>query len=421
MRRVVYWGAHAVLAPFVVPLLVLAAVAERPLAARGRRRGALPRLVYGPTPIIAIKYMREAMAKKGYDGRTVVYDPPSIFAEDNFDHVLHLFAPPGSAIRRAFLALVGPYAVLVWAIFRFDVFHFFFDGGFLAPTPLRYLEVQLLHLAGKRVVAFPYGSDVAVPSRTHNRAWREGLVGTYPRLAAVEPETERQIAYFCSRADFVVACIVHFETLARFDLLTTHYYPIDTDEWSRQGAPRPAGPIRVVHAPNHRGLKGTEVLIEACNELAAEGHDVELRLLERVPNDRVRLEMATADIVAEQFLLGYGLTAIEGMSLGRPVLSNLSDDFYYASFRGETGLEECPIVDTTPDRIKDNLRRLIADDTLRRELGEAGRAYVLRHHSYEAVARMWTQIYRHVWHGEAAPPRSWRPEGVSRVAELSPR
>jgi hypothetical protein len=91
------------------------------------------------------------------------------------------------------------------------------------------------------------------------------------------------------------------------------------------------------------------------------------------------------------------------------VLSNLSDPWYFDRFREQTGLDECPIVSTTPDTLKDTLRSLVNDERRRAELGAAGRRYVLKYHSYEAVADMWEFVYRTVWEGEPLEMSAWHP------------
>jgi glycosyltransferase involved in cell wall biosynthesis len=403
-----------VLAFPALPLLVLAALAVRPATDRRRRRGLGPRLVFGPTPIISIKYMREAAARLGFEARTVVYDVYPINERSDFDEVLteryHFLGP----LARVVQSLGGAYLVFGSSLFRFDVFHFFFDGGFLAPTPLRFLETQLLHLAGKKVVVMPYGSDVAVPSRLRSAALRHGFAVNYPELGRREPQTTRRIHYFSARADMIVACLMHFETLPRWDLLTIHYYPIDTDAW--RPVEQPVGDrstLVVAHAPNHRSLKGTEFLIAACEQLQADGYKLELRLLERLPNREIRRVLSECDVVAEQFIVGYALTAMEAMALGKPVLSNLSAEGYYEPFRLYAGLDECPILDTPVERIKENLKLLLEDPDLRDELGRAGRRYVERFHSYAVVGQMWQHVYDHVWHGRPLEISAWNPSLVS--------
>ena len=400
-------AARLVVAVVAAPVLLIAALAARPGTSRRRRNGDKPRLVYGPVPVISIKFMREAMAGRGYEARTIVHDVYAIHEPADFDEVL---ARPGASFPvRAARALLGPYVVFVRALFRSDVFHFFFDGGFLLTTPFRLFELQLLHVAGKKVIAMPYGSDVAAPSHMHSLTLRNALAANYPHLARNEADTLRRIRYFSERADFVVACIMHLETLPRWDLLTTHYYPIDTEDWQPVEASESSDKVTVVHAPNHRALKGTEFVVTACEELAQEGVPVELRLLEGLPNRELKRVLAESDILAEQFIIGYALTAIEAMSLGKPVLSNLHDNYYYEAFRLYTGLDECPIVDTTVEQIKENLRALVEDGERRRELGAAGRRYVERFHSYESAGRMWEAIYDHVWHGRGLELVAWNP------------
>jgi glycosyltransferase involved in cell wall biosynthesis len=366
--------------------------------------------------------MREAMEEAGYHARTVVYSSMPIFAQSNYDYSLESFfksSSAASAWRRAASVILGPYRVFLWSLRRFDVYHFFFDGGLLTGTPLRFLEVQLLHLAGKKVVVFPYGADVAAQSTIKSAEWRRGLAVHYPELIRRERAILRQIRYFCRRADYVVACIVHGESVARWDLLTTLYYPIDTNRW--RPVETPGGQmVSIVHAPNHRVIKGSDYLIEACRELQQEGHELELRLVEGMPNEELKELLEASDIVADQFVLGYAMAALEGMSLGKPVLSNLSDSAYYDVHREHTGLDECPIVSTTPGDLKETLRRLIADPSLREEIGQASRDYVMKYHSYEPVARMWELVYRQIWGGEEIDLQYWHPDRAPDREPASP-
>jgi glycosyltransferase involved in cell wall biosynthesis len=413
VRAALFALVRAALAPVAFVALLAAALAERGESVRRRRAGERPRLVYGPAPIISWKYMAAAMRRRGYRTLTFVHGVPEINARADYDASLDdLFGGSQSLPAATARALVGPYVAFARVLRRGDVFHSFFDGGFLRSTPLRFLEVRLLHAAGKRLVVMPYGADVAVPSRLRSPEWRRAFDVDYPQIRRREAETLRWIDHFTRRADFVVACIVHFETLPRWDLLTTHYYPIDTDEWAPAERPptAPDAPVGVFHSANHRTLKGTEHVVRACEALAAEGLPVLLDLVERVPNSEVRERLRAADVHAEQFVVGYALAAMEGMALGKPVLSNLSAPGYYELFRERTGLDECPILDTPPERLEENLRRLVLDQELRAEVGAAGRRYVLRHHSYEPVGRMWELVYRTVWHGEPLPVSAWHPD-----------
>jgi glycosyltransferase involved in cell wall biosynthesis len=69
-----------------------------------------------------------------------------------------------------------------------------------------------------------------------------------------------------------------------------------------------------------------------------------------------------------------------------------------------------PIVDTDLRSLKANLRELIEDPPRRHALGEAGRRFVLEHHSYEAVGSVWEAIIEHVWNGVALPDELTAPD-----------
>jgi len=111
--------------------------------------------------------------------------------------------------------------------------------------------------------------------------------------------------------------------------------------------------------------------------------------------------MAEADIVADQFIVGwYAFFAIEAMAMAKPVLCYLRPDLLelYTLY---SFADECPLVNTPPLEIKERLRELIHDAKRRRELGIAGRRYVEDHHSLEAVGAWLDGIYRSVWPEQA--------------------
>ncbi len=69
--------------------------------------------------------------------------------------------------------------------------------------------------------------------------------------------------------------------------------------------------------------------------------------------------MERCDIVADQFVAGYALFAIEGMSAGKPVLSALG--WMQADVRSELDRPGLPIVDTSRDDLTGRLHELVND------------------------------------------------------------
>jgi glycosyltransferase involved in cell wall biosynthesis len=121
-------------------------------------------------------------------------------------------------------------------------------------------------------------------------------------------------------------------------------------------------------------------------------------LIENKTNEEVLNVLNTkADILVEQLVMGYGLSAIEGMSAGIPVLTNLDDEHYTRVFRRYSYLNECPILSVTPENIEEKIKILVLNPKLRRKLGTASREYVKKYHSYESAKYMFNRVYEKIW------------------------
>jgi Glycosyl transferases group 1 len=377
----------AVAGAVVVTLwLVLVVPLSRLRRRRARASGRRPAIVWGPVPIVNIVYSTLADRRFGYRSESVVLDAYSINDRGRFDHAL-------DRLRRIPLAgRLVPYAAFVWAGLRYDVYGLFFDGGFLATTPYWQLELSLLRLAGKGIVVYPYGGDARLPSKTRALGRWHAYTDIPPgQEDRDEDDVRAHLDAFGRRADVVLGCADLVLDLPRLD--GVFRYPFESEAWSPQPE-REDDVVTVVHAPNHRHYKGTHYLVEAVEQLRSEGLPVELTLVEGMRTDVARRTYEAADVIADQFLVGaYALFAIEGMSLGKPVVCFLNDVFRPL----HPEWDECPIVSANPDQLVDALRRLVLDPALRRELGARGPEYVRRWHSLDSVGAEMDAIYRRIW------------------------
>jgi glycosyltransferase involved in cell wall biosynthesis len=381
-----------------LPIVLAGVFASRRDSARRRAGGARPRLVWGPVPVIAIKYWSASLRLRGYESQTCVFGFYAINERADFDRHYDEFMPRGLAFDP-----LRAYAVFLWVLRSADVYLSYFDGGFLQGTAMRSLELPLLRLAGKRIVVSPYGTDVAVPG--HLAVAEQRLLEDYPAIAVNAERTQRRVRQFARWADLVIRNY-QFGYMPRWDVLWPTQIAIDADHWAATPPPGDgdggAGEVVVVHAPNHRRVKGSDVLIEVVERLAAEGLRVRLNLIERRPNEEVRDAIMRADIVADQFVTGYALFAIEGMAVARPVLSAIG--WMDADVHADLDARGLPIVDADFDTLEARLRELVTDPERRRTLGEAGRRFVVENHSYEAVGNVWEGFIQRAWE-DAAPPR----------------
>ncbi len=357
IRRVLLLIGHALLAvPYLVTAVVIALV-------RRGRRVVRPRVVFGITPLINVKYWSHALREVGYDASSCVYGVYVINEASDFDHMPSTMFPQLARIP-PLLGLLQGYLCSIWALRRFDVLVLDFDGGFLRHTPLRRVEFPLLRLARVRVIGIPYGGDVIVLDGIRDGLERAAFVQDYPGTAAREPTIRRWVKHYTRWASLIVCGGMLVDFVPRFDVALASPAAIDIDEWSSRGsdrepqatpptiessAPRsPANRVRVLHAPNHRHIKGTAFLERACSELEAEGVPIELVICERMPNQEIRAKMTASDIVVSGLVMGYyDLFSVESMSMGKPVICYLRPD-YRALYGAYSFLDECPIVSAAP-------------------------------------------------------------------------
>lgn len=374
----------------------------------GRKKpGDSPRLVWGPVPIISNRYWSAALQQAGFESKTLMSGYySSIHKKEDFDlYYTDLTRAPLKGIREKIRTLFAPYIAFVYAVNHFDIFHHHFCGGFLGTTGLWRMEGQLLKLAGCKTILISYGSDAYLYSQVMDASLHHGLLLSYPDAAKREGEIAAKVRYWTHHADIIIAGLM-IDGLGRWDCLPFNSNTIDCAQWKEKNIYSKNdginGSVKVMHTPNHRGFKGTEFIIQAIEELRDEGLKVELLLIEKMSNDQVRIKMQEeADILAEQIIApGYAMSALEGMASGLPVLSNLEQEIYTQVFRRYSYLGECPVLSTSPETVKKNLRLLVTSPRLREELGRAGRQYVEKYHSQETAQYMFGSIYEKIWNGK---------------------
>lgn len=353
------------------------------------------KVIFGTTPIISNKYWANALKALGMNSETLMSTHYSINQKEDFDKYFDDVLPkifrfkPINSVAKLFF-------VWFYIINNAKVFIMPFEGVVFKKFFWRF-EILLFKLNKIKTIILPYGADSYMYSKIVDKSLQNAILISYPNASKKEKEIEKRVFLWSKYADIVITGIMSGDGFPRWDVCIPQFVIIDTDEWKPKDKylmnDGLNGNVKVLHTPNHRGFKGTEFLIKAVEELKAEGLMVELILLEKVPNELVKKKMQEVDILAEQFIFGYGLNAIEGMASGLPVLSNLEHDISIM-FRRYSFLNECPILSTTPETLKDNLRILITNPQLRVELGKLGRKYVEKYHSYKTFQYLFTNILK---------------------------
>jgi hypothetical protein len=298
------------------------------------------------------------------------------------------------------------------ALREFDVVHFNF-GRSLFPLPLpiswrddplhapgrayvRLLalrDLPLLRRAGKTVAVTFQGDDARQGAGSPLAA----AVGDGYYTPAGDAQKRRTIAAFDRYADRIFFLNPDLGDVLPDRAEFVPYASVDPAEWlPRAAAPLPEVP-RIVHAPSHRGIKGTERIVEAVEQLRRDGIPLELELVEGRSHAEAREAYEQADILVDQLLVGwYGALAIELMALGRPVVCYVDQEPARRHAPPEL-LRELPIVAATQGNLTEVLRALLTE---RREeypeLARRSRAFAERWHDPAAIGERMRAEYEAV-------------------------
>lgn len=361
------------------------------------------RVTLGGAGIINLSRWSDALVAHGISARTVVWSTPTIFPSDTFDVDL-------SKRWGNLSGVLAPF-VFLREVYRSDTLILGFDGFVLGCGHLRRFEHFLISLTGRKTVVVPYGADSFVYSAIRSEALAHGLQISYPSAARCQRKIARDVQRAIESADFLFHGVMTFDGFGRWDALPFNSLVVDIERWRPGDRDWESESLRVVHAPNHRGFKGTEFLIDAVSRLQHEGELIELDLLEAVPNEKLRENFASRyHVLVEQLIgPGYAMNGVEGLASGLVVVSNLSDERIMTPMKRWSFAGECPIISATPETIYDVLKRLVSKRDKLAAVGELSRRYAEKFHSGEAFAEFYAAIDEYLWGNGPSPINFFHP------------
>ncbi len=369
-----------------------------------RIRPLKPRLLFGFAPIINNKYWSRAMSEADYISHSISNAIPNINSRDDFDfYIDELFPIKGK--QSNWNITLQKLRVFTYVLRNYDILIMSFRYNYFKDTVFWNKEAEMLKKYGVKTVIIPYGSDYYIYSKVIDHSLKHNLMINVATDLYNNEEKMKKIAYWRDNADFILMGIM-LDDAPRWDMLPVNSLCIDTKSWKRIKDESLADglneAVTIVHTPNHRGFKGTEFIFKAIDDLKKEGMKINFIVIEKLPNSEVkRIVAEKADILIEQIIFtGYALSAIEGLSAGLPVVSNLDREDIVQVFRRYSYLNECPIVSGTPENIKEIIRYLVQNPELRNQLSRAGRNYVEKYHSYEAFQLLFEQIIDKIYRNQ---------------------
>lgn len=354
-------------------------------------------------------YHARALRENGFDAVTFVTHLYYITEEFDVDFSCRVI--PFRGVGRIISSLIAQ----CWVLFSARAIYIYFNGGPFGGIPfLQEIEPFLYSVSGIKVVVMPYGGDVQEMTRSPNLLFKHAVAQDYPAFRHERGAVAARIERWTRRADVLVSGVEWVDYMYHWDFVQVGHFSIDLDyiddvcervAMASQGergegvgvADGDRQIFRVLHAPNHRAIKGTQYLVDAIEELRTEGANIELVLIERMPNEQLLHLVADCDLVVDQLVIGwYAMFAIEGMAMGKPVVCRLRPDLIeFFEDVGALQSGDIPLVDARPSTIRDVLWKVYGmSPDERRQIGEAGRRYVEKYHSLKVIGEFFEKANR---------------------------
>jgi glycosyltransferase involved in cell wall biosynthesis len=253
-------------------------------------------------------------------------------------------------------------AIEKYHLWDYDIYHLEGGLGFFRDGRV----IRKLKTMGKKIVCSYHGTDL--------------------RQRGVIPQID-------SLSDLNLTC--------ELDLMSMHprlkylFLPIDTSQFVPRNHLGRAQ--RIGHAPTSRYFKGSDAIIQVCEELQKK-LGVELVLIENKPHQEALRLKASCDIFIDQISnlggWGYGMNSLESLSMGIPTCTNMIPEY-------EAFLPDHPFINVDSRNLKEKLLQLIQDPELRQRKASQGREWVERLHDIRQVIQQLYSYYRLMdWLGE---------------------
>jgi len=280
--------------------------------------------------------------------------------------------------------------VRIWCLFYYDVFHFYF-GTSLWPGQK---DLPVIKFLKKKIVHHYLGHEVELYKETKEKYefsnmdfWTNDKNGKLHDIK-IKERLKNELKY----SDFQIVCAPQYTPFVpnatfiplAIDLSKFKYSPLAKKNYDKE-------PVVIVHAPTHRGVKGTQFLINAVERLKNEGFLVDLNICEGISHDQLLKEYIKSDFSVVSLLGGwFGTAGIEAMATGRGIIAFLRDEYF--DYVDSEYKRDLPVVSADRDSIYSILKETLHKRNFI-EWGVKSRRYVEKHHDMKRVAEKMLKIY----------------------------
>ena len=248
-------------------------------------------------------------------------------------------------------------------------------------------DLEILKALNKKIVVFLVGDDIR---------WKPAMEKDF-KLQNCNPYEYSDYNYSFSNLDSKLrylrnvekyADIIYSNPLSNQLSLRPYYhfwYPINL-EFIKENLTQRKVP-KIIHSPSDYVIKGTKYILLAIEKLKSDGLDFDFELIQNMPNKDILKKYTESDILIGQMFSTYGgKQERECLAAGCVVVSSFKVDYFYNN-NFSKGINDCPIVDVSPNNLYNKLKDLIKNQTKRKLIASQGRSYINKYHNSDFLSK----------------------------------
>jgi glycosyltransferase involved in cell wall biosynthesis len=156
---------------------------------------------------------------------------------------------------------------------------------------------------------------------------------------------------------------------------------------------KPNPPLRLTHSPTKTELKNTDLFLDCVRLLSGKTEiPLELDLIEYTKHSECLFRKQKAHILFDHLQGYFGVSSLEGLSQGLPVIAGL-DDWNQEKIKAFADCSKLPWFISSTETLRKDLLTLIQDQDLRAAMGKYSRHFMENHWSEKKVIRQLADFY----------------------------
>lgn len=256
-----------------------------------------------------------------------------------------LFSPPLPSEARSYPRLLWP----LHSLYRFYL------------LCMQHLEISLLRLLRKPFFILYQGDDIR-QGKHLRQTYELSLANVVPQNY-YSPSDDKQKSFVANYLAKHATAIFYFNPdlyplLCPKSIFIPYCHVTPPSSSSTIPKLETGQPLRICHAPTHKSVKGTHLILTALNQLKTEGFLFEFDLIENVSHSEALRRISQSHLLIDQLYAGwYGGVALEAMSMGIPVASYLRHTDFHVLPKGM--YHDLPIIHISPHTLQADIRSIL--------------------------------------------------------------